>query len=62
MEGMSSYGDLSLMKVGIGNYHQQMITLFTDTNGTECSYAEYVYLMTIGKFEVRLLLLQAQVQ
>ena len=61
--GTSSYGDLSSMKVGLGNYDQKMITAFTDTNGTKCSYAEYlrnrglyasrtyVYSMTTGNVE-----------
>ena len=57
-EEMTKYGPVKNMKIELGNYDRQTISKFTDTDGKECSYAEYfrnrglfasrafVYLMT----------------
>lgn len=41
-EGASNYGDLSEMKLELGNFAQNSISAFKDTMGEECTFQEYL--------------------
>ncbi|KAK3705162.1 hypothetical protein QZH41_003137 [Actinostola sp. cb2023] len=40
--GVSVHGPLKNMKVALGNFEQEAVSKFTDTEGNECSYPEYL--------------------
>lgn len=41
-DGKCKFGDVAHMKMELGNFDQQSIAKFTDTEGNECSYSEYL--------------------